>query len=98
VISRSPVDLRGAFDPAAIFEGLFASHGWKDSWLDGVYDFLHFHTHRHEVREHATVVRNIARVPRPGPAPIRFTVAPDPFARFGGNGKLYQRTRLLTPT
>lgn len=49
VIYRSPVILRGDFDPAAIFEDLFASHGWRDSWRDGVYDFLHFHTHRHEV-------------------------------------------------
>jgi len=49
VIYRSPVNLRGDFDPAAIFEDLFASHGWTDSWRDGIYDFLHFHTHRHEV-------------------------------------------------
>lgn len=49
VIYRSPVRLRSAFDPAAIFEDLFASNGWADSWRDGVYDFLHFHTHRHEV-------------------------------------------------
>jgi len=49
VIYRSPVCLRSAFDPAAIFEDLFASNGWTDSWRDGIYDFLHFHTHRHEV-------------------------------------------------
>ena len=49
VIYRSPVMLRQGFDPAAIFEDLFASNGWKDSWRNGVYDFLHFHTHRHEV-------------------------------------------------
>ncbi|HEX3431001.1 MAG TPA: hypothetical protein VHT03_08950 [Rhizomicrobium sp.] len=49
VIYRSPVRLAEDYDPAAIFEELFALHGWKDSWRDGVYDFLHFHTHRHEV-------------------------------------------------
>ena len=48
VIYRSPVHLRDGFDPAAIFEELFASNGWQDSWRDGVYDFLHFHAHRHE--------------------------------------------------
>jgi hypothetical protein len=48
VIYRSPVDLRGEFDPAAIFEDLFASNGWTESWRDGVYDFLHFHTRTHE--------------------------------------------------
>ena len=49
VMYRSPVNVRGNFDCAAIFEDLFASNGWADSWCDGVYDFLHFHTHRHEV-------------------------------------------------
>lgn len=49
VIYRSPVALRSDFDPAAIFEDLFASNSWTDSWRDGVYDFLHFHTQRHEV-------------------------------------------------
>lgn len=49
VIYRSPVNLSSDFDPAAIFEDLFASCGWTDSWRDGIYDFLHFHAHRHEV-------------------------------------------------
>jgi uncharacterized protein YjlB len=56
---RSPVRLDGDFDPAAIFEVLFASNGWKDSWRDGIYDFNHFHTQTHEVlgivRGHAEV-------------------------------------------
>lgn len=46
---RTPVTLDPRFDPAAIFEVLFASNGWKGSWRDGVYDFNHFHTHTHEV-------------------------------------------------
>ena len=49
VLYRSPVALDGAHDPAAMFEELFASHGWDDSWRNGMYDFLHFHTHTHEV-------------------------------------------------
>jgi uncharacterized protein YjlB len=49
ILYRSPVLLRDAWDPAAIFEELFAANGWKDSWRDGVYDFLHFHTRTHEV-------------------------------------------------
>lgn len=49
VVYRSPVELRGDFDPAAIFEDIFASNGWRDAWRDGIYDFLHFHTRRHEV-------------------------------------------------
>lgn len=49
VIYRSPVNLRDGLDPAAIFEDLFASNGWINSWRNGIYDFLHFHTHTHEV-------------------------------------------------
>jgi len=49
ILYRSPVKLRPDFDAAAVFEDLFEAHGWKDSWRDGMYDFLHFHTHTHEV-------------------------------------------------
>jgi uncharacterized protein YjlB len=62
---RSPVRLDGRFDPAAIFEELFAAHGWKSSWRDGIYPHLHFHTHSHEVlgiaRGHARVQLGGAR-------------------------------------
>ena len=46
---RSPVRLAHASDPAAIFEELFASNGWKDSWRNGIYDYLHYHSGTHEV-------------------------------------------------
>ena len=36
-------------DPAAVFEDLFAKHGWKDSWRDSIYPYNHFHTGTHEV-------------------------------------------------
>jgi uncharacterized protein YjlB len=49
LVYRSPVELRAGLDPAAIFEELFAANGWGDSWRNGVYDFLHFHTSTHEV-------------------------------------------------
>ena len=49
ILYRSPVRLPHRFDPAAVFEELFAANGWQDSWRDGMYDFLHFHTHTHEV-------------------------------------------------
>jgi uncharacterized protein YjlB len=56
---RSPVRLAPAQDPAAVFEDLFESNGWKDSWRDGIYDFLHYHSSTHEVlgiaRGHARV-------------------------------------------
>jgi uncharacterized protein YjlB len=46
---RGVVRLDEAFDPAAIFESLFDSHGWRDGWRDGIYDFLHYHSSTHEV-------------------------------------------------
>jgi uncharacterized protein YjlB len=46
---RSAVDLKDVSDPAAVFEVLFASHGWKDGWRDVVYDTLHYHSGQHEV-------------------------------------------------
>jgi len=46
---RGAVDLKGAPDPAAVFEVLFAAHGWKESWRDAVYDYLHYHSDQHEV-------------------------------------------------
>jgi uncharacterized protein YjlB len=46
---RTAVALPDGVDPAAVFEDLFASNGWRNSWRDGVYNFLHFHTHTHEV-------------------------------------------------
>jgi len=57
---KSVVPLDARFDPAAVFDVLFAANGWKHSWRDGIYPFLHFHTHTHEVlgiaRGHAQVL------------------------------------------
>ena len=49
VLYRDAVRLDRGYDPAAVFEATFARHGWRDSWRDGVYDFLHFHSATHEV-------------------------------------------------
>ncbi len=46
-------------DPAAVFEKLFARNGWGDSWRNGIYDYVHYHSGTHEVlgiaRGHARV-------------------------------------------
>jgi uncharacterized protein YjlB len=34
---------------AGAVRGLFAEHGWGGSWVDGVFDFHHFHSTSHEV-------------------------------------------------
>jgi uncharacterized protein YjlB len=50
---------RDGLDPAALCEDLFAAHGWTDSWRNGIYPFLHFHTGTHEV---LGIARGEARV------------------------------------
>ena len=46
-------------DPAAVFEGLFERNGWGNSWRNGIYDYVHYHSGTHEVlgiaRGHARV-------------------------------------------
>ena len=59
LIYRQAVALDHGFDPAAIFEVLFERNGWGHSWRNSIYDFLHFHTHTHEV---LGIARGSARV------------------------------------
>ena len=49
ILYRSPVSLADDFDPAAVFEELFARNGWRDSWRNGIYDYVHYHSRIHEV-------------------------------------------------
>jgi uncharacterized protein YjlB len=49
VIYKSAVRLPDTLDPAAVFEDLFESNGWGDSWRDGIYDYAHYHSRIHEV-------------------------------------------------
>ena len=49
VLYPGAVDPAGSDDPAAVFEQLFATNGWGDSWRNGIYDYLHYHSRTHEV-------------------------------------------------
>ena len=49
VLYRGAVALPDGFDPAAVFEELFAGNGWGQSWRNGIYDFVHYHAQIHEV-------------------------------------------------
>jgi uncharacterized protein YjlB len=53
------VELADSADPAAIFEQLFAANGWGDSWRNGIYTYVHYHSRIHEV---LGVARGHARV------------------------------------
>jgi uncharacterized protein YjlB len=49
VIYRGAVRLDEAFDPAALFEELLEINGWVDTWRNGIYDYVHYHSRIHEV-------------------------------------------------
>ena len=64
VVYRSPVRFPDDCDPAAVFEDLFEQNGWGDSWRDGIYDYVHYHSRIHEV---LGIARGHARVQFGGP-------------------------------
>ncbi|MBZ9942238.1 cupin [Mesorhizobium sp. BR1-1-13] len=49
IVYRGVAMLPADFDPAAIFEDLFARNGWQGSWRNGIYDYVHYHSRIHEV-------------------------------------------------
>src|SRR3954453_24076643 len=49
VIYRGAVNLSEGHDPAAVIEDLFEANGWGDSWRDGIYTYVHYHSRIHEV-------------------------------------------------
>src|SRR3954452_22224092 len=50
---------------------LFTEHGWRGSWVDGVFDFHHFHSTSHEV---LAVVAGSATLELGGPQGQAFEV------------------------
>ena len=49
IVYRGCVQLKEAYDPAAIIEDLFEDNGWADGWRNGIYDYVHYHSRIHEV-------------------------------------------------
>jgi uncharacterized protein YjlB len=52
--------------------GLLAEHGWGGSWVDGVFDFHHFHSTSHEV---LAVIAGSATIELGGPQGQAFEVS-----------------------
>ncbi|MEI9418626.1 cupin domain-containing protein [Mesorhizobium sp. Cs1321R2N1] len=59
VVYHGAVTLPEDFDPAAVMEELFSANGWGDSWRNGIYDYVHYHSRIHEV---LGVARGTAKV------------------------------------
>ena len=57
-------DVESARDPPSA-ERLFAEHGWRGAWRNGIFTFDHFHSTAHEV---LAIVAGSARVRLGGPA------------------------------
>jgi uncharacterized protein YjlB len=59
LLYKAAVDLSGPHDPAAVLEVLFGVNGWGDSWRNGIYEYVHYHSGIHEAlgiaRGHARV-------------------------------------------
>jgi uncharacterized protein YjlB len=49
IVYWNAVQLPRTLDSAAVMEDLFKSNGWGDSWRNGIYDYLHYHSRIHEV-------------------------------------------------
>jgi uncharacterized protein YjlB len=49
MIYRSAVDLGESHDRAAVIKDLFEANGWGETWRDGIYDYVHYHSRVHEV-------------------------------------------------
>lgn len=59
LVYKQAVALDPAYDPAAVFEQLFGAHDWSQSWRNGIYDYVHYHSRIHEV---LGIARGSARV------------------------------------
>jgi uncharacterized protein YjlB len=49
VLYRAAIPGAGATGAATCIESLFRDHGWRGTWVDGIYPFHHYHALSHEV-------------------------------------------------
>jgi len=57
LVYRAAIDLKR--NPEQVIERTFARHGWGDSWRNGIFPYVHYHSMIHEV---LGVARGSARV------------------------------------
>jgi len=59
VIYRNAIELAGKRSPEAAIETIFGRHGWGDTWRNGIFPYVHYHSMIHEA---LGVARGRARV------------------------------------
>lgn len=48
VIYRRVIDLIGSPDPEDVVEQVFRANGWGDTWRNGIFPYVHYHSMIHE--------------------------------------------------
>lgn len=49
IVYRGAFDLSGRDGAEAVIMAHFAKHDWRNAWINGIYDFHHYHATAHEV-------------------------------------------------
>jgi uncharacterized protein YjlB len=49
VLYRGGIDLAGSPDPEQLIEKAFITNGWGNTWRNGIYPYVHYHSMIHEV-------------------------------------------------
>ena len=48
LVYRSGIDLAGTPDPAEVIEKTFHKNGWGETWRNGIFPYVHYHSMIHE--------------------------------------------------
>ena len=48
VVYRGAIDLAGTADPEELVEKMITDNGWGETWRNGIYEYVHYHSMIHE--------------------------------------------------
>ena len=52
VVYRGAIDLAGTADPEEVVEKVITGNGWGETWRNGIYEYVHYHSMIHEGARH----------------------------------------------
>lgn len=73
VVFHAAIDLSGTPNPEERIERLIARNGWRDSWRNGIYPYVHYHS---QIHEFLAVARGRAKVRFGGSNGTEITIVP----------------------